>query len=227
MRTAQRGKLFALAAASVLSALSPSVAHADPPPEQTGFQLALRTGVSLPFGTVSSSTSMSDALGPQFPVLLDIGTRITPNLFIGAFLGGSWGGTAGKLTATCHQYGIVCDGLWFRGGLLAEYGFHPDRLVNPWIGYGIGYEVGRSTGVYGRNKIVNTVGGLEFAHLLAGLDFRLHDWFGIGPFVDGAFGLYNVAKTEVNSGGYILTSPPEDKSIHLWLILGVRIVMRP
>lgn len=208
-------------------ALVSTEARADAPPQQTGFQLALRGGAAVPFGTISASTSMSDALGPQIPVLVDVGTKLTPNIFVGAFLGAAYGGTAGALTKTCNNYGIECNGFWFRGGLLAEYNFHPDRTVNPWVGYGIGYEIGGTNGTYGRNKITNTVRGIEFAHLLAGLDFRLQEWFGIGPFVDAAFGLYDVAKTQVNSGGYILTSAPEDRSLHLWLLLGVRLVMRP
>jgi hypothetical protein len=207
---------------------SAGTAQAEPPPEQKGFQLALRTGVAIPFGTVSPTTSMSDAIGPQIPLIVDIGFKPTTSLFFGAYLGAAVGGTAGELKAACERYAVNCVGGWFRGGLLAQYNVHPDRTVNPWIGYGIGYEIGGTRGSNIQNSIRNDVRGFEFAHLLGGLDFRIQDYFGIGPFIDGALGMYQVAKTKIDSGGYVLTAGSNDgTSFHLWLILGIRAVMRP
>jgi len=221
--------LFAVAVLAIHAVPRVASADTEPPPEHRGFQLALRTGVSLPFGSVNGGTAMSDAFSAQAPLLLDVGWKIIPNLFVGAFGGAAVGGAAGQVDDACAQLGVSCLGVAYRFGILAEWNFRPDKTVNPWGGYGLGYETGSSSGSNAKNSISNSVHGFEYAHLLGGVDFRLQDWFGIGPFVDAAFGSYDVAESATNTGGRVLNrgGSVTDKTIHVWLTLGVRVVMLP
>ena len=230
MRVAVKIAPVLLVVAMLAVFVAPRVARADDaPPEHRGFQLALRTGIALPFGSVNGGTAMSDAFSAQAPLLLDLGWKVIPNLFVGAFGGAAVGGAAGQVDTTCQNLGVSCVGVAYRFGIVAEWNFRPDKTVNPWAGYGVGYEIGSSSGDSAKNSVSNSVSGFDYAHLLGGVDFRLQDWFGIGPFVDAAIGSYDVAKNETNQGGRVLDrgGAVTDKAIHIWLTLGVRIVMLP
>jgi hypothetical protein len=218
---------MAMALAFALAA-GESRADSDVPPSR-GFQLALRTGVAVPLGQVSSTTAMSDAFSVQVPFILDIGGKPIPELFVGAFLGAALGGAAGQVDHACTQLNVSCLGAGFRGGVLVEYNLRPGDALNPWLGAGFGYEIGGSNGSNGLNTISNSYRGFEFGHLLGGLDFRLQDYFGIGPFLDAALGRYDYAQNQTNQGGYVSTlgGNLDAKSFHGWLILGVRAVLFP
>jgi hypothetical protein len=223
-------RLAMFGAVVLVGLLCPTTAHAiDVPPEHKGFQLALRTGIALPFGSVSSATKMSDAFGVQVPFLIDIGYKFIPQLFIGVYLGVAIGGASGATDAQCAQVGINCTGLGFRGGVMAQYNFSPEKLVNPWIGFGFGYELGGTMGSTDENSISASYRGFELAHLMGGVDFRIQDYFGVGPFLDIAIGQYDNAKIEQNAGGHVTTlgGSITDKSPHAWGIIGVRAVAFP
>jgi hypothetical protein len=204
-------------------------ADTEPVPAHHGFQLSLRTGASVPFGNASGTTPMSDAFSLQAPLLVDVGWKPIPQLFVGVFGGTAVGGAAGQVASTCDQLGVNCVGVAFRGGVLAEWNFRPGETLNPWVGYGFGYELGSSSGSSARNRISNSFRGFEFAHVLGGLDFRLQQYFGIGPFVDAALGTYSVAESETNQGGRVAKrgGAIEDTAIHVWITFGVRLVLLP
>jgi hypothetical protein len=210
--------------------LAPALARADePPPAHRWFQLAMRTGAAIPFGDVNKATKMSDALTVQLPFIVDVGVKPLAPLFIGVYLGAAVGGAAGVVEQQCNGVGLSCTGVGFRGGLSVQYNFLPAARINPWIGYGIGYEIGGSNGSSGDRSVSNSYRGFEFAHILGGADVRLTEYFGIGPFLDVAIGQYDVAKSEVNNGGRVQTLGGiiPDKSPHAWFIVGVRATMFP
>jgi hypothetical protein len=201
----------------------------EPPPAHRWFQLAMRTGAAIPFGDVNKATKMSDALTVQLPFIIDVGVKPFASLFIGVYLGAAIGGAAGVVEQQCNGVGLGCTGLGFRGGVQVQYNFRPAARINPWIGYGIGYELGGSNGASGDRSVSNSYRGFEFGHILGGADIRLSEYFGIGPFVDVAIGQYDVAKSEVNDGGRVQTLGGliPNKSPHAWLIAGVRATMFP
>jgi hypothetical protein len=172
---------------------------------------------------------MSDALSVQVPLLVDVGWKPIPNLFVGGFLGAAVGGAAGQIARTCDHLAVNCVGLGFRGGLLLEYNFRPAEPINPWVGYGFGYEIGGSSGSNAGTSISNSVRGFEYAHLFGGIDLRLQDFFGIGPFAEGALGKYDFAESQTNAGGLVthVGGSIDDKAYHVWLLLGVRAVLLP
>jgi hypothetical protein len=60
---------------------------------------------------------------------------------------------------------------------------------------------------------------------MAGLDFRLSRTFGIGPVVDFSFGQYRTLSVEVN--GETTEAAIQNKALHEWLLIGVRLVLFP
>jgi hypothetical protein len=212
--------------------VTPPAAAPEPssaPEAHRGFQGALRAGVSLPFGSVTSTTAMADAVSIQVPIIVDLGVKPIDQLFIGAYFGVAQGGAAGAIADVCAHLGVSCNGLSLRFGVQVHYAFRPAATVNPWVGLGIGYEIARSSGTSGKNSVDNTLSGLELVHLMGGVDFRLARAFGVGPFVDLALGQYSTAQTKQNAGGRVTTlgGAIDNPALHEWLTLGVRGVFFP
>jgi hypothetical protein len=187
--------------------------------------MALRTGYSVPLGSFAENSSMSDWLSGQVPLLIDIGGKPIPNLFVAGYLGLGFGGVAGQLKAVCDANRADCLAVSVRLGAEVQYHILPDQLANPWIGYGIGFEGASLSESVGGNTTTDSVSGFEFAHLMAGVDLRTSGIFGFGPFVDAAFGTYTSETTKING---VSTDRSIDKTAgHQWLTFGLRGVFFP
>lgn len=197
------------------------------PPPHTGFQLALRTGVAIPFGKLEDTKggAMSDTFSPQVPFVLDIGGKPIPNLFIGAYLGLAFGGAGGDFADACKRANATCVGVGVRFGIEAQWHFLPDAKMDPWIGYGIGYAGEGASGQANGRTTSLTVAGPEYGHFSGGLDFRLNKTLGIGPMVDFGIGKYTRAKVETL--GVAREGDIQNTALHQWLTLGVRLVVLP
>jgi hypothetical protein len=216
----------------LVSVASAAVAQ-EVPPARTGFQMDVRTGYSIPMGqtglalsgpgtvATSSPVAMSDVTSAQVPFIVDIGGKVIPQLFLGGYFGLAFGGEAGLAKTACEMNGGACVSVGVHLGLEAQYHILPGGPTNPWLGYGFGFEsLGVSSGQSnGDNDL--TFGGLQFARLMGGVDFRLNRVFGVGPFVDLSFGRYS----SVKSGSVSTDISPT--VTHEWLTLGARFVFFP
>jgi len=205
------------------------VALAQTPAPRVGFQMDIRTGYSLPMGKANGpmpvvglpEQQLSDISSGQVPLFVDIGAKVIPELFIGGYFGLAFGGAGGTTKAACELNRVDCLTVDVHFGVEAQYHILPAGQVNPWIGYGLGFEsfaLGRSVGGV---TVSEGYSGFEFARFMAGVDFRLSRVVGVGPFADLAmtsFGSYNPGSTSV--------SLPET-GVHEWLTLGVRVVFFP
>lgn len=206
----------------------------DAPSARTGFQFATRTGYMIPFGRAAGTpgSAMGDTFSGQVPLILDVGWKVRPHFFFGGYLGLGVGGAAGASGRICNQDNLGCVAASVRLGIEAQYQFAPASATNPWIGYGIGIE---STGVRGGRSgdqdaddppsySVDAT-GWELAHLMAGLDFRLSKWIGLGPIADFSLAEYTTLTTTQNgaTAGGAVTS----HALHEWLLVGVRVVLLP
>ena len=161
---------------------------------------------------------MSDLLGVQFPFTVDIGAKVIPNLFVGAYLGSSVGLPSGDLADVCDFAGKDCLAYGLRLGIQAQYHILPAGPVNPWLGYGLGFEsLGRTVSKDGATSSTS-IGGFELARFMAGVDFRVTPLFGVGPFVDLSLASFS----SVSNGAKI-----NEKAMHEWLTLGARFVFFP
>jgi hypothetical protein len=203
-----------------LLALS-SVASAQPPSERTGFQAGIRTGYSLPMGELRAGRELSSLASGQLPVIVDVGVKLVPSLFLGVYLGLGFGGVAGAAKNSCAVANAECEVAGFHLGIEAQYHFLPAGSVNPWLGYGLGYESSSAARRVAGTTTTMTLSGVEFARLMAGVDFRLTRVLGAGPFVDLSMASYN---TYTNGSTAMDFS---DTSTHQWLTLGARFVFFP
>lgn len=235
------GVMKVLAAAAAFSVCSSLVSHAfaqdeDPeaavahraPPARRGFQMALRSGVSLPFGKVDGDADlkMSDLVAPQVPLIIDIGGKPIKQLFLGAYVGVGAGAVAGETDDWCDRENLDCIALSLQAGVQVQYHILPHEDLNPWIGYGLGLESVIIGITHGDEDGSLSFGGFQFARFMGGVDFRINRTLGIGPFVDFALGQY---------GGYRYDAPVitddegdyDDKKLHEWLTIGARFVFFP
>jgi hypothetical protein len=205
---------------------APEEKRHDAPPAHTGFQIAARAGAAIPLGDAAKGAALSDGLGAQFAAIVDIGGKIIPQIFLGAYLGGNVGATGNETSKQCDKYMATCVAFTYRIGVQLQYHIIPDGKVDPWIGYGIGYEVSRIAGSTNGQSFSVTLVGPEYGHVLAGVDFRLTRIFGIGPFVDFSFGKYT-NDTRVPEPVPGRSTDIADTAMHEWLTFGAKFLFFP
>ena len=198
--------------------------------------MAFRLGVQAPFGdaTGEANDALSRRYAWQIPLVLDIGARFARSFFVGAYLGGGIGSTGDdvRIDAACvdddenGNNDIVCSATSGRVGIELLYSFQPDQTLNPWIGYGIGFEVASAslTDHYRGLEESVTSTGVTFADISLGFDYRKK--IGVGPFVDLALGQFNTTTTDLGARGKYKYSI-DDTALHAWLMFGLRMVINP
>lgn len=227
----------ALAAAMLLT----SVASADD--SSPGFELGLRLGYAFPFGEASEDSPMDDGIWGHVPLWLDLGYRVTPQLFVGAY--GQWGpgSFSGDMETVCDDLeeqaeaaggSASCSIAINRLGAQFHYRFSPEKDASGWLGAGIGYEwmpITIEAEAAGTSVETNlTASGLEFINLQFGWDFDLAPSFRLGPWL--AFSVAEYDGIEVDCSADLDCSAfnegdIENSAIHKWLFLGVRGALAP
>jgi hypothetical protein len=204
---------------------------AEPPPApgevpaRTGFQMALATGYAHPLGSAGGSLSQSDFVTGQFPLLIEIGGKPTRHLFLGGYLGFGFGGAGAGLASTCSSSGVSCTGLTVRLGVEAQYHILPDQRFNPYVGYGIGFELTAVSASAGDASASFSALGWELGRFTVGGDYRWNRFLGFGPCVSAAVGQYE--SLSVNSGDSSQSGGIAAKTLHAWLTIGGRVTFLP
>ncbi|MDC0711244.1 hypothetical protein POL68_22430 [Stigmatella sp. ncwal1] len=192
--------------------------------EAKGFSLGLRAGVGLPFGKTTGegrgdSGKLSNTFSALIPLQLDVGYFINSHLYVG----GSFQYGLGLLAEDCGE-GASCSASVMRFGANVDYHFAPLAKVDPWVGLGIGYELlsFSASATLGGQKFESSSsgGGFEFAALQGGIGFQLNKNFTVGPFVTFTVGQYS--SFSLSDGEDSVSEDIEKKSIHSWLMGGVR-----
>ena len=194
------------------------------PPPRVGFQMDIRTGYSIPMGNAFSGVAqskLSDSVSGQVPVIVDIGGKVIPELFLGGYLGLGFGGVAGSIKQACDAINASCLAVGVHLGVEAQYHILPGGSANPWLGYGLGLESLGFSISQGNTTQSASYSGFEFARLSGGVDFRISRVFGIGPFIDLSLARYSTFHD--GNDDIELTN----KATHQWLTLGARAVIFP
>lgn len=159
---------------------------------------------------------MGNFFSGEVPVITDIGWKVIPNVFVGGYFGFGIGGASGFEAAV----NTFCGSASYRMGLEGQYQFLPDAAINPWLGYGIGFEW---IGLECANSSASAE-GIEFGHFMAGLNVRLSRIIAVGPLVDFSLGEYSTFET---TGAAMSTNGIAQKALHEWLSIGGRVVFFP
>jgi PEGA domain len=222
----------AAAGTSAASAAPAPAASGEPDPNATHFEAALRVGVGVPFGSAYQTTGGTDvSLGDwssfTIPVQLDLGVRLGGSWFLGGYFSYGFAGSAKAAfnTFTCGSGDIGCSPSTLRFG--GQVHWHPlgNASTDPWIGLGSGYEK-VSLGVSdpaGNGSL--DISGWEFANLQLGIDFALGSVVKIGPWVSFSVGQYG--SVGGSTGGTGASADITNKTVHEWLMGGVRVVVLP
>jgi hypothetical protein len=165
----------------------------------------------------------------QVPFFAEVGVKVHRMIFFGAYGAFSVGGASSSFanaqgcTPTSAR---SCGALGLRVGLEMQVHFKPEALVNPWVGYGLGFEseqAGASGG--GAPPTGESFTGFEFARLGGGIDLRVNRYFGIGPFAEIDFGTYT--QEHVQGADKTVDSSLPNTALHEWFTLGIRAVVFP
>lgn len=211
-----------IAAAFVTSCLFANVARAEP---GTGFEAALRLGYGIPLGDAVEDGKLSDGIGGQVPIIVDIGYRITPLVFLGLYA--QYGFAWLNDDNACDATNASCSAHDIRLGIEAQFHLRPREQLDPWIGVGIGYEWAGLSVEAANTEVSTTLSGFEFINLQAGLDVKLGEHFYLGPFLNFSIGQYSDASVTCTGGAFCanqfgVNGSIDRKAVHEWLILGVR-----
>lgn len=208
-----RTTLMSLSLAAVVLASGSALAAED----QGGLELGARLGYGIPMGDAVKDSKLSDAYSGQIPIQIDVGYRINPNIYAGAYF---MYGIGLMNSDKCKD----CSGSDMRFGVQAQYHIMPAETFDPWIGLGVGYEIASS------KSSVTVLGqtfdgkfstkGMEFVNISVGGDYKLSPNLAIGPFATFAIGQYSSTSSDLN--GKTSDDDITDKALHQWLLLGVR-----
>lgn len=211
-------KIIALVSMAAASLASPALA------DDSGFTLGLRAGYGIPMGDAVKSGKLSDGVSGTIPLALDVGYRLDPSLFLGAYFQYGIGLVNDSKVfggGVCDLTGVSCSAYVMRFGLEGIYRFSPGASFVPWAGIGVGYEIAGLSAEQAGMKATATYRGFEFVNLQLGGDFKVSPSFSVGPFASFSIGQYSDAKLELP--GFPTTSGSiADKAIHEWLQLGVK-----
>jgi hypothetical protein len=202
---------------------APAAASSEPDPNATHFEASLRVGFGLPLGTAAGNASgsgeqkLSDWASFTVPIQLDVGVRLGGSWFLGGYFSYGFGGSVDS--SVCSS-GCTPSTLRFGG----QVHWHPLGNVgtDPWIGLGSGYEELKISASDGNGSL----SGWEFANLQLGLDFAVGSVVKIGPWVSFSIGQYGTVSA-AGTGGGSASVPIANKTIHEWLMGGVRLVILP
>ena len=210
-----------LAFASLVSA--PRRAHAEPGRGAGGaFELGLRTGYGIPFGHTgkapgdTTDDKLSSSIKGEIPLWVDLGYRLNPAMYVGASFQYGFGLVPDNQCpspASCSVSDLRLD---------ANFIYHltPDQAAEVWLGFGAGYEWLRFSASALGITVDGSGSGFEFANFQIGADIAATPVFALGPFVSFSLGQYR--HVSLNGGGQSTDADITDKSLHEWLVLGVK-----
>jgi hypothetical protein len=204
----------------------------------TGFEYGLRTGVELPLGDIDSGNqfrkaSLSGVAEYRVPIVLDLGYRVTPPLWLGLAAQAGTGGFGDS----CGE-GAQCE--WSDVRLAAQmmYRLTPRGGMDAWLGAGLGWEwlrgsITQTAEVTLEDEPVtvaleaNELRGGPQVFLQTGLGFDLGETLRLGPYLAAAAGQYLTESFSCSTGLDCSEQQDVENRVHGWISLGVRVSHGP
>ena len=226
--------------ASVVVALplfAPGAAQAE-----VRLELGARTGFGIPAQGNSAGVgdTLDSEIAGQVPLWLDVGARIRPEFFVGAYFDYGVGIPGDLLSLYCAEVtnGYTEDGCSsrdVRAGAEMLFHFLPKAALDPWAGGGFGFEwEGWDIDAHvpnGAKRSISVTGvGFERLNLHFGLDYALSKHWKLGPFSTLALSEFRSRTTSCTGACKDVTLPDRhvsEKTLHEWLFVGIRATFLP
>jgi hypothetical protein len=184
-----------------------------------GLSLSARLGYGAPTGRISDEGdgALHDLIDNKVPIWLELGYRFSPVLRGGIFFEYAPANVASDFCPT--EFGN-CDATDYRLGLDLQFHLAPFRPIDPWVGFGFGYEwLNAEAYSSAANDVVRfRYSGWELPLLEAGIDVAVLPGMTVGPYVSYSMGRY----TDVWDSFSDTTSNISSQAYHGWLEVGVK-----
>ncbi len=197
-------------------------------PRDQGITLSARLGFAAPSGDISDDRydtgervdpALDDLVRHKIPIWFELGYRFNPAV---------WGGLYLELAPASMDRsfclaGADCDAYGVRVGVDMQLHFAPRATMDPWIGFGMGWEF---LSVEAYDASIGDIsqftwGGLELPLLEAGLDLAVSPRATFGPYV--AWSIAHFTRYGVESPGLPdLSGDIDDRAIHTWFQIGLK-----
>lgn len=208
------------------SAVDPFLRPVPAGPPESGFSFGARAGYGAPLGKTSQGSDLSRTFSGSIPLQIDAGWRFSPKVYTGLYFQFAGAQLDSQVRKGCDANGVSCSSSVLRLGADLVYTFVPRARLAPWAGIGLGFETATVKAAQAGQSVQLTFKGFEFAHLAAGLDFRLWPAVRLGPFASGTLAQFTSVDTPVdpvtNQIGATRSLDIQQKAIHGWLQLGIR-----
>jgi outer membrane autotransporter protein len=197
-------------------------AQGAPVPDR-GAEVAVRTGLALPFGDTDANNSFDQYASSAIPLVVEAGIRVDSHLFVGGRFGYSFANV--KNPGGLCDNGASCGGSVVTLGIEGIYRLMPEETFAPWLGLGLGYDW---TAVDITAQNVNAGGSATYSGfqgiLMAGGDYRVNQQLVLGPAVEASFGRFDTVATQTRFGNATTSMETDitDTAWHTWLTLGIR-----
>jgi len=182
-------------------------------------EVALRGGLASPGGSAASGLTMTDVVGEQATLGVELGIRATPQLTVAAFLEGGVGGPGDSTYcgAGCSAYSSSA-----RLGMLVRYHLAPYAPIDPWVGVGMAVAAASASGTDVAGDYDLTFSGFEFPKLSVGADLRLAGHASLGLYAEWSHGIYGQAEERQN-GVLVSDGQIDQTTSHSWFMVGPRL----
>ncbi|MEO7092216.1 MAG: hypothetical protein ABI175_03125 [Polyangiales bacterium] len=189
------------------------------------FEVDARLGYAVGNGYLTGNAELSDSVSHQVPITIGAGHRSAKGTYVGAYFG--YGVLATKEgSAACPSGWNTCRGHAIRFGLEMLFHLRPHRSVDPWVGFGIGYEwlTHHASLPQSRGDLTDTFDyeGSEILNLQSGVDFEVSPAIAIGPFVTLTVASFREVAVERTGTVTVPRATTTLTAWHEWAILGVR-----
>jgi hypothetical protein len=217
---------------------TPALARAS---HDAGFELGVRTGYAFAAGHTGAAPripnntdqDVSTYVSGQWPLWLDLGYRFNASLYLGGYFQYGFGFVNDDSQSTCRNANVNCSASDVRLGLMGRYHFTTPWQASPWVGYGLGWEWGSFSN---HTQVLDqdwTWSGLEIMNLQLGADIKLPHGAVVAPFISFSVGRFEnldyTTTTKLLDRTFTQTDDAElaKKSMHEWILIGVRIAVMP
>jgi len=181
--------------------------------------------VGLPFGSIEDGDNeeLSRVFGTQVPVHGDLGFQISPAFYLGVYAAYAFGSPGSDLAGACESYSCSVYGLRLGANFMIT--LSPEKDASAWLGYGVGWSADEIDIERPEGKRQLALGGVDFAQLSGGYDFRLSDNFVAGPYAGFNAGMYLYSVRGLDGVGS--ADDVNDPKLKGFFVLGARVLVNP